>query len=480
MITGLREIRAYCGRKTLAGFPVEQKASIHKLAGIFRATLATDGLDLNLSQLLTRTLTAAPAELSTQVESLQTACRTGQVELAALFMGEKRDDDSGLRFPLYNLAYRALVEVGRSWDKWEPHAHFIASTSPDFVYRSIVQRIAAGRATPVELKQAGNLAEFLPLIEGGEGKDFFRKYSLRSLSVFSPERLSAGIKNALWQYFLDGVTDLELRLPLLHWDFPLATAVDVLLKAARETESAAGRYLKRNFKTRFIFNVYRGEFYGKKEAAGPGPEAAVAELIRLRTSRGREGDGIFGVDLATPAIFSNPDDVAVAPYEEVFGLAQKAGMLRTAHLGQGWELGVGEMAELNSLSLAAQKLFLNRVGHASILDPAYIGWASSPSAFSERREQVFGEFRQRGIMIETCPATNSLQYDPTILRFTLHPFNSWINEGLADLVALAVDDPWIIPVTLSHIVAKLLISNPEELTFATVKQAASFRGWPYP
>lgn len=475
MINGLPEIRAYCGRKTLAGFSAGQKASIRQLAGHFNSTLAAEGFGQNLTQLLERTLSSGlPVELRSPVEALQAACRTGQAELEAFFMGEV-DDETRTRFPTGNLAYRALAEVARCWDKWEPHAHFFASLSPDFVYHNIERRIAAGLETPAELRKNG-LAEFLPVVEGGEIQDFFRKYSLRALSLFSPESFYAGIQNALWQHFMDGVTDLELRLPARRWHFPLATGIETACRAAGETERAAGKLLRRDLRTRFIFNVYQGEeYYGQKYPSGLEAEAAAAELIRLRASFGKEGGRIYGIDLALPHHFSSTDPAAFKPFEAAFGMAKQAGFLRTAHMNEVWKYGEEEMAALNCLASVFEMFDLDRVGHVLILDPFWINLAASPAAFSARREEVIADFRSRGIMIESCPATNSGQYDPTILRFGRHPFHSWLNEGMLDMVALAVDDPWILATSLSQVIARLLISNPDGLTFETVKTASSKR-----
>jgi len=285
------------------------------------------------------------------------------------YLDESEKDNEELLFPFANIAYRALVEVVRSWPKRDLHTHISNSISEESILQGLIRkqkegdtafivRVKAWLEQDKDTSEAKDKMYKLLFDESGDAKDFSKIKVEEMLAVFDDIHLR-GVRdlrdicienmppdeaeeyfldifeNVIRENFTDGVREVELRFnpfkkflfmrkdgkgyePIENWEYIIDTFLRKLDNRLRVIEKKADeKYGVASGKHRvlFVFSIGRDKLENEKfEKDKWHKRFNILENIKGRFGfSAYYGERLTGIDIA-----------GIEPFDDFKGLDEQA------------------------------------------------------------------------------------------------------------------------------------------------------------
>ena len=395
---------------------------------------------------------------------------------------------AGKKFDFNEPGTRQLLEEVETWSKGDPHTHISASISPDyFLKRYLAFEREYGRDAFNEVQKEvlrlsneidPNLATdvthnvhrlFTYDVNDEKAKECYdeRGKLPDGIVKYCLAEFSGAVADVARQHFRDNVADLQLRF------FPgglfFKPSVESVVYAAYEGFRQAEREFP-GCKGSMIFTFNRNKPDMVEKIRG-----YLEQLYRIKASDPQVGDRMAGIDLCGfTDIAENTKELEwiTLKYASALQDVKDHGFFLTCHIGEYYGFDYANLSlSIDTLHQCIEKLHLDRIGHAIVLDPKRAAIVDPKGDIGMRVRQVLDIVKEREIMIESCP----MVYigSDLIERYADFPIHGWIKEGVN--VRLGTDGLWTNRTSLSREAVKVLLSNPYDMNLDDMKKVVGCR-----
>lgn len=301
---------------------------------------------------------------------------TGAVHIASLLADLEQPNG---RFRCGNLAYQAVVEVPRSWEKRQHHAHIGRSVHPGFAWNGMVnisrrvkrwERLVC-KGLPVGFRLLWEL------VRESKGKPelwhqlscehartavcslFASRFLKPKDVVVNAELFKCQVAHVALQHFADNVTDLCLLIKIIDKEFEKEDPLKVLraaIEGCKEAERLANSEWRRGCSGGKLFSVRLGLSFPRMDSKKDREHYpdyvrdVVGRVVRERKKRQRQewAERVVAVDISGPEALMdhrmNTRYWKTSDFKEALREAARNGMTIAAHLGD-WGNTYGRWGE---------------------------------------------------------------------------------------------------------------------------------------